>query len=160
MRRQDELVAVVEFDQVAAMALPTLPSWPAAHRIFAEVTALWARSGMTCVIAEGSGSHEEVSELRRRVPAGAAVLSVVTTSPFDVAYSRARADSTRGVSRDRGFLTGVYERWTHELPRIDADVAIDTSATTVDEGIERILAAVVSARAAEPPLPVSATSLG
>lgn len=33
LRRQGELVALVELDQIAAMALPTLPDWDTAQQI-------------------------------------------------------------------------------------------------------------------------------
>ncbi len=42
LRQQGELVALVELDQIAEMALPTLPSWDTAARIFAMVAGEWA----------------------------------------------------------------------------------------------------------------------
>lgn len=146
LRRQGETVALVELDQIAAMALPTLPSWEAAHRIFELVTGMWVRVNLTCVIAEGSGTHDEVSKLISQAAAGAATVTVVTTAPFEVAFERAQADPTRGVSKDRSFLSGVYERWSDEMVRIDADVLMDTSSVPVAQGIELVTAAITSAR--------------
>ena len=40
LRRRGERVALVELDQIAAMALPTLPSWDAVHQIFETATGL------------------------------------------------------------------------------------------------------------------------
>lgn len=128
------------------MALPTLPSWEAAHRIFESVTGMWSRAGLTCVIAEGSGTQVEVSGLLNQAPPNAATITVVTTTPFEVAFDRAQADPTRGISKDRAFLSGVYERWSDETTRIGADVLIDTHAVPVAEGIERIQAAITLAR--------------
>jgi len=51
LRRRDERVALVELDQIAGMALPTLPSWEAAHHIFETTAGLWARTELTCVIS-------------------------------------------------------------------------------------------------------------
>lgn len=146
LRRRGESVALVELDQIAAMALPTLPSWDAAHEIFASVTAQWLQTGVTCVVAEGSGSWDEVSRLLRRAPSTAVTLTVATTAPFEVALARAQADPTRGVSKERDFLAGVYEQWAIEIDRISSDVTLDTGAVAIDEGVARIREALVSAR--------------
>jgi thymidylate kinase len=146
LRRQGERVALVELDQIAAMALPTLPSWEAAHHVFESAAGLWARTELTCVIAEGSGTQEEVLRLMNQAPSDAVTVTVVTTAPFEVALDRAQADPTRGISKERGFLSSVYERWSREICRIDSDVVVDTSALTLDQGIERIRAAIGSAR--------------
>lgn len=148
LRGAGESVALVELDAIAAMALPTLPDWAVAHRIFESVTGQWARAGLACVIAEGSGSQEEVSRLRAQVPDGVATLTVAVTASFDVALARARRDPTRGVSRERRFLRGVYERWPDELARIAADLVVDTDATSVQQGVGLIRAALATARSA------------
>lgn len=147
LRRGGESVALVELDQIAAMALPTLPDWTIAHDIFASVTAQWLRSGVTCVVAEGVGSRDEVSKVLDEA-AAATVVTVAVTVPFEIAYSRAQADATRGVSRDRDYLSAVYERWTGEIDRVAADVVLDTGALAVDRGVERVRAAIDSARRA------------
>jgi chloramphenicol 3-O-phosphotransferase len=146
LRWRGERVALVELDQIAAMALPTLPSWEAAHHVFETTVGLWARTDLTCVIAEGSGSEEEVGRLRLRAPEGAAVVTVATTVPFEAAYARALVDPTRGVSKEHAFLSGVYERWADELTRIDPDVTIDTAEVTVKDGVRRIASAIDAAR--------------
>ena len=146
LRREGELVALVELDQVAAMALPTLPSWAAAHHIFESITGLWSRTELTCVIAEGSGTKDELSRLLAQAPADAVTITVVTTAPFEVAFARAQADPTRGISKEHSFLSEVYERWAHEISLIDSDVLIHTSTVAVDEGVERIRATIRAAR--------------
>ncbi|TNM64117.1 adenylyl-sulfate kinase [Streptomyces sp. NP160] len=133
LREQGEVVAVVELDALAAMALPTLPGWDVAHRVYEVVTGLWLRSGTTCVIAEGGGSQAEVDRVVRQAPAGTAVLTVGTTTSAAVAHERAQADPTRGLSRQLDFLTGVYDSWAGELDRIAPDVVLDTTASTVEE---------------------------
>jgi len=146
LRQQGELVALVELDQIAAMALPTLPSWETAHQIFESTTGMWARAELTCVIAEGSGTQQEVSRLLSQAPASTTTVTVVTTAPFDVAFARAQADPTRGISKERSFLASVYERWSDEITRITADVLIDTSTLTIAHGVERVQEALSSAR--------------
>ena len=146
LRELGEAVALIELDQIAAMALPTLPSWEAARQIFESVTGMWARANLTCVVAEGSGTQREVSRLLSQAPSHAATITVVTTTPFEVAWDRARSDPTRGISKDHSFLSGVYERWAVEIGKIDADVVIDTNVVPAAQGIQRIRDAMRSAR--------------
>jgi shikimate kinase len=146
LRRDGEQVALVELDQIAGMARPTLPDWETAHRIFESVTGHWLRADLTCVIAEGSGSHAEVVRLIEQAPATAVVVTVVATVPFEFALGRAQADPTRGISRERDFLAAVYQRWSGELARFDHDVLLDTSEVGVEQSVETIRAAVGRAR--------------
>lgn len=146
LRLRGERVAVVELDQIAAMALPTLPSWEAAHLVFEVTVGLWARTDLTCVIAEGSGSVDEVSRLRDQAPPDAVVVTLATTATFETAFARAQADPSRGVSKEYDFLFPVYQRWADELRRIDPDVAIDTTVLGIDESIRRAKAAIERAR--------------
>ena len=139
-------MALVELDQIADMALPTLPSWDTAARIFAMVAGEWARADLTCVIAEGIASQDEVSILLDHTPAAAAVVTVVMTTPFDAALPRAQADVTRGASRDRDWLADRYQEWSVEVGRIDADVLIDASALSVAQGVWQVHAAIEAAR--------------
>jgi hypothetical protein len=142
LRRRGERVALVELDQIAAMALPTLPSWEAAHDVFESIVGRWARTDLTCVVAEGSGSENEVARLRSQAPPGAVTITVATTAALEAAFARAQSDPTRGVSKEYDFLSGIYERWPAELARIDADLVIDTSALTVELGVEHIRAEI------------------
>jgi len=146
LRRRGERVALVELDQIAAMALPTLPSWDAAHQITELVTGRWARAGLTCVITEGAGTAERVAALLAQTPPDAVALTVVTTAPFEIALARAQADPTRGVSRESDYLGAVYDRWTSEIARIDSDVVLDTSVLCVEQSVERIRVTMDSAR--------------
>jgi adenylylsulfate kinase-like enzyme len=146
LRAQGERVALVALDEIAAMALPTLPGWNAAHQIFETTVGLWARSGLTIVIAEGSGSAEEVSRLRDESPDEAVVVTVATTASFETALTRAQSDPTRGISREYEFLSGVYRGWDDELGRIAPDVVLDTDELSIVEGVQRMLDQIASAR--------------
>lgn len=146
LRRRGERVALVELDQIAEMSLPTLPSWDTAARIFAVVVGKWARADLTCVIAEGIADQDEVSILLDHTSAAAAVVTVVMTTPFEAALSRAQADPTRGWSRDRNWLADRYQEWSGEVGRVDADVQIDASASSVDQRVQQVHAAIESAR--------------
>ncbi|QDP97798.1 adenylyl-sulfate kinase [Microlunatus elymi] len=146
LRREGERVALVELDQIAEMALPSLPSWDTAARIFAMVAGAWARADLTCVIAEGISSQDEVSLLLDHVPPAAAMITVAMTTPFEAALPRAQADPTRGSSRDRDWLAERYREWSLEKARISADVLLDASQLSLDQCVRRLTADIQSAR--------------
>lgn len=146
LRRQGELVALVELDQIAAMALPTLPDWARAAHIFGLVAGAWARTELTCVIAEGISTREEVSNFVGQLPEAVVLMTVAVTTSFDVALVRAQSDPTRGISRDPDFLRARYAEWLRELPRIDADLLLDTSEVSVEQGVRLIAEAIEMAR--------------
>ena len=139
-------MALVELDQIAAMALPTLPNWDIATHIFGLVADQWARSKLTCVIAEGISSQDEVSTFVTHVPATAVLVTVAVTTSVEAALERVEADPTRGISRDRTFLTERYEWWKSEMARLDLDMLLDTSQTSVEQGVRIIAHAVELAR--------------
>ncbi len=145
LREDGERAALVELDQIAGMALPTLPSWQRAHELFEAVTAMWARSELTCVVAEGSGSADEVARLLRQAPPGAATVSVATTTSLETAFARAQADPSRGVSKELSFLREVYAAWRPELERMRPDVVLDTGSAPSDACVDRVEAALAAA---------------
>lgn len=145
LRHRGETVALVELDAVAGMALPTLPDWGTAHAIFETVVGMWTRSALTCVVAEGSGSRDEVDRVLARSSVAIPVV-VALDAPFDLALARAHADPTRGVSRSAGFLRPVYARWTEALPRFGADLVLPTAELSVPACVEIVLGAVAAAR--------------
>lgn len=146
LRRQGEAVALVELDQIAEMALPTLPSWGTAAKIFATVTGEWARADLTCVIAEGISSQDELSMVRDHLPKQVATLTVAMTTAFEAALPRAQADPARRDSRDRDWLAARYEEWSLEMPRIAADVLLDASTEPLDQCVRHLNAHLQSAR--------------
>ncbi|SDS34947.1 AAA family ATPase [Microlunatus soli] len=149
LRREGERVALVELDQIAEMARPTLPSWDTASRIFAMVAGEWARDDLTCVIAEGISSQDEVSILLEQVPEAAAMITVAMTTPLEAALPRAQADPSRSTSpsRDRYWLAERYQEWSLEKDRIGADVLLDASAMPLDQSVRKLIADIRSARA-------------
>ncbi|MDR6142403.1 shikimate kinase [Microbacterium foliorum] len=146
LRRRGERVALVALDQIAEMALPTLPSWDTAHQIFETVVGHWARAELTCVIAEGSGSKDEVERVRRQLPLETAAVTIATTATFDTAIERAQADPTRGVSKERDFLKRIYKQWDSELRRLDPDLTIDTGIHPIADGVQYVAKAVEDRR--------------
>ena len=146
LRAQGERVAAVELDQIASMALPTLPDWEVAHQITETVAGLWLRAGMSCVIVEGAGTSEEVRGLLQQTPDGVPALTIATTAPFDIAFERALADPSRGVSRQEKYLRAVYDRWEDELPRIEADLTLRTDRDSLQRCVEAVCSRIARVR--------------
>ena len=146
LRGQGERVALVELDQIAEMALPTLPSWDTAASIFGVVAGEWARADLTCVVAEGIASDDEVSVVLDRVPSDAALVVVAMTTPLEAALPRAEGDPSRGLSRDRDWLAERYQKWSADIGLIAADVLVDMGWLSVDQGVHQIRAAMATAR--------------
>ncbi|APX33731.1 hypothetical protein BH708_14560 [Brachybacterium sp. P6-10-X1] len=138
LRAEGHQLALVELDQIADMARPTLPDWADAHRIFAAVTAQWLEAGLDLVIAESVSDRAEHDRMLRSVPAGTPALTVDLTCEVETALGRAQADSTRGLSRDEGFLRRAHARWAEELPQIPADLLLDSGTTSIDESAQQI----------------------
>lgn len=146
LRGQGERVAAVELDQIASMALPTLPGWEVAHQITEAVAGLWLRAGMTCVIVEGVGTGEKVRGLLRQAPDEVPSLTIATTAPFDVAFKRALADPSRGVSRQEDYLRAIYVHWQRELPRIGADLTLHTDRESLGQCVEAVRSRIALTR--------------
>lgn len=138
LRQSGETVALVELDQIAGMALPTLHDWDIVQKIFSSVVGQWLRSPLTVVIAEGPGNVSEVDNVLTQVPTAVPVVTVVLTSSFETAFSRAQEDPTRGISRQRDFLSEVFQRWAYDILRIQHDLLIDTGTTPVDASVSAI----------------------
>ncbi|MCY7286852.1 MAG: hypothetical protein LH624_01005 [Cryobacterium sp.] len=129
----------MELDHIAEMALPTLPDWSAAHTIFISVVGQWLSTPLTVVVAEGPGSKAEVGALIDAIPRTTPVVISVLTSSLTVAFERASADPSRGISRERPFLSAEFARWAKEMPRMDHDVVIDTGTTSIEDSVGLLL---------------------
>lgn len=138
LREAGERVAVVGLDEIAEMALPTLPGWDVAASIFASVVGQWVETALDVVVAEGPSDVEEVGQVLAAVPAEVRVVSVVLTSDVHIALERAQADPTRGISRDPDFLGRMYREWAQVRPQLASDVGIDTGVTSLEETIAAI----------------------
>lgn len=146
LRGRNERVARVELDDIAAMALPTLPSWEVAGQIFASVVGEWARTELTCVVAEGIASQSELEVVTAQVPATAAITTIVMTTAVETAAPRALADPTRGISRDERWLAERYDEWQDELAHIDQDLDLDMGRLSVEQGVALAVSAIEATR--------------
>ncbi|ACQ81005.1 hypothetical protein Bcav_2760 [Beutenbergia cavernae DSM 12333] len=142
LRELGRTVALVELDTVAEMALPTLPDWDWAHSIHAGLVGAWSATPIEVVLDEGTETPAEVAQVLRAVPEGAPVLKVVLVADVERSWERAQGDPTRGLSKDRDFLTEMYERFAAGLPELERDLLLDVEATSLEE---RVVAVVTEA---------------
>lgn len=139
LRQDGRQVALVGLDEIAAMALPTLPDWQDAHTIHASVVGQWLRTSLDVVVAEGPESREQVQLVLDQVPAQTQVLKVIVTIDHEIALARAQADPTRGISKQPEFLSRVHREWQAEWPLIECDVIIDTGLTALADSVAAVL---------------------
>ncbi|HEY8646687.1 MAG TPA: AAA family ATPase [Gaiellaceae bacterium] len=115
--------------------------WSSARRMAGALTDALLEDGINVAIAEGdfldgSAREEFVSMLRDDVPVRFVTLNVGLAA----ALLRVEQDPTRGISRDRGFLTRHYEELAETLRRRpEHDLCLDTGALTVEQAAESIV---------------------
>jgi shikimate kinase len=107
--------------------------WAAARRVAGRLAAALLTEGRS-VIAEGDFSGERaLDEFIGELPNGVHPRLVLLHVDFTEAFDRAAADPTRGLSRDRDFLSAHYRDL---VPLWDASrevLHLDTGRLTVDE---------------------------
>jgi predicted kinase len=116
--------------------------WTRARRTAGALTKALLADGVDVVIAEGDfiddpSRQELVSAFAEDVRIQLVTLRVDLLT----ALSRVDQDSTRGISRDPGFLTRHYEEVAETLRvRPAQDLCLDTGALTVKQATEAIVA--------------------
>jgi cytidylate kinase len=116
-------------------------TWSRARRIAGRLTNALLEDGFDIVIAEGdfledSARRELVSLLPDVVPVRFVTLRVGLAT----ALARVQQDPTRGLSRDRAFLTRHYEELAATLDaRPEHDLCLDTEALTVEQAADAIV---------------------
>jgi shikimate kinase len=83
--------------------------WAEARRVAGALASALLRAGRA-VVAEGGdfSGEEELAEFEGQLPEHTAVRLVLLDVGFDTALQRARADESRGVSKDRALLAAHY----------------------------------------------------
>ena len=141
------VVATIDLDLIYEMLEHTQAPkrdeaiWSGARRMAGALTNAFFEDGIDVVIAEGdfledSARNEFVSMLHDDVPVRFVSLSV----PLATALVRVEQDPTRGLSRDRNFLTRHYEELAGTLSRRpEHDLCLDTGALSVEQAAEAIV---------------------
>jgi hypothetical protein len=112
--------------------------WSAARRVAGRLAAAFLIEGRP-VVAEGDFADEgALDEFVAGLPAGVHPRLVLLEVEFTKALERASADPTRGVSRDRTFLSRHYREFVSAWD--DAEVLhLDTGQATVDESADTVM---------------------
>jgi thymidylate kinase len=145
------LTAVIaDVDDVAAMV--TGPGagasglWFAAHQAHGAMVAQWMLSKVNVVISVGPiYSLAEREALFGPLPAETRPCQVLIDAPLSVTWERARAELTRGKSREHDFHVAAHERFRSLLPDIPSDLVFDSGNTSPDDIADAIWRSVVIA---------------
>jgi energy-coupling factor transporter ATP-binding protein EcfA2 len=114
--------------------------WDAARRGAAGLTDGFLASGIDVVVVEGEFDEGARAAFAADLAGKVAVRFIALTVAYDEALRRARADPTRGVSRDPAFLRPFFQQYeraaVHEGP---VDLMLDTERLSIDRCVEAIL---------------------
>lgn len=139
LRERGLSVAATSVDEVAEMALPTLPSWDWAHHVHAQLVGQWTRTGIDVVVDEGCSTLTGVEQVLAALPTGVSTLHAVLETSYDEALVRAQADPTRGLSRDPHFLREQYDDFARQVTIMPTDIHIQVSGITPEQVVRSIL---------------------
>jgi shikimate kinase len=137
--------AVVDLDLVYEMVDPDRRPkddpelWSAARRAAGRLAAGFLAEGRSVVVEGDVAGERALTELCGDLPDGVAVRLVLLEVDFATAFERATADESRGLSKDRDFLSRHYEelgsgRDSRKMLRVD------TGRLSVDESADRVIA--------------------
>jgi len=107
--------------------------WAEARRVAGGLASVLLRESRA-VVAEGGdfATEEELAEFERELPEQVAVRLVRLDVDFDTALRRARADESRGVSKDKAFLLRHYAGFRTDWGDRDA-LQLDTGTASLAE---------------------------
>jgi shikimate kinase len=141
--RLDELpgsrCAVIDLDLVYEMLDPRRRPksdqhlWAESRRVAGTIAAGVLREGRSVVVEGGDFfTEEQLAEFERALPEGAPVRLVRLDADFETALRRARADDSRGDSKDAAFLSSHYADFRIDWG--DRDVLVlDTGSASLAE---------------------------
>jgi predicted kinase len=115
--------------------------WSRGRRMAGALTSALLDDGINVVIAEGDFLHEpERDEFVSMLPEGVPARFVTLNVSLATAFVRVEQDPTRGISRDRGFLTRHYARLAEALrQRPDDDLCLDTGDITLEQAAQSVV---------------------
>ena len=138
---------IADVDDVAAMV--TGPGaaagglWFAAHQAHGAMVAQWMRSEVNVVISVGPiYTLAEQEALFEPLPAETCPFRVLIDAPLSATWERARADVTRGRSRQYDFHSAAHERFRSLMPDIPSDLVFNSGKTSPDDIADSIWRAV------------------
>jgi adenylylsulfate kinase-like enzyme len=140
-------VVIADVDDVAAMV--TGPGaaasglWFAAHLAHGAMVAQWMLSKVNVVISVGPiYTLAEQEALFGQLPAETCPCRVLIDAPLSATWERARADVTRGLSRQYDFHVAAHERFRSLMSDIPSDLVFNSGKTSPDDIADAIWRAV------------------
>jgi adenylylsulfate kinase-like enzyme len=113
--------------------------WANTRRIAGKLARVLLREGRSVVVEGGDfAAHSGLSEFERELPETAAVRLVLLEVDLATALERARHDDSRGVSKDRTFLSEHYAGFRTEWPRRDV-LHLNTGALSLAEAARAVV---------------------
>jgi energy-coupling factor transporter ATP-binding protein EcfA2 len=114
--------------------------WEAARRGAAGLADRFLAAGIDVVVVEGEFDETTRAAFAAELGGAAIPRFITLTVSYDEAYRRARADSTRGISRDPAFLWPYFQlyqrRTADEAP---TELVLDTERLSVERCVEAIV---------------------
>lgn len=136
--------SVIDLDLVYEMLDPhrrskdDLAIWTQARRIAGRLASVLLAEEFA-VVAEGDfATDRELREFETELPENADVRLVMLTASPDTALERARADATRGASKDRAFLFRHYAGFTPGWKGRDV-LRLDTGSMALPETAQAVV---------------------
>jgi adenylylsulfate kinase-like enzyme len=114
--------------------------WEAARRGAAGLTDRFLAAGIDVVVVEGEFDARARATLAADLEGWNAPRFIALTVSYEEAYRRARADPTRGLSRDPAFLWPYFQGYQRAAADDDpVDLALDTERFSIDRCVEAII---------------------
>ena len=145
LRQNNTHGAVVDLDLVYEMLDPRrraktdAATWSAARRTAGRIAAGFLADGRSVVVEGSFAGDRALHELLGELPDATPVSLVLLETDIATALQRVSADPTRGLSKDKTFLTKHYREFKHGWD--DRPILrLDTNELGVDESAARVLA--------------------
>ena len=114
--------------------------WEAARRGAAGLADGFVASGIDVVVVEGEFDGPARATFANDLARTVDPLFVRLTVSYEEALQRARADPTRGISRDPTFLWPYFQEYRRAAPHeAPTDLVLDTERLSVDRCVQAIL---------------------
>jgi len=144
--------AVIDLDLVYEMLDPRgrpkgdRQLWAEARRVAGGTAGVLLREGRSVVVEGGDFcTEEQLADFERASPEEAAVRLVRLEVDFETALRRARADDSRGVSKDAGFLSRHYAGFSIDWGDREA-LELDTGSASLAETARAVIDWLTSTR--------------
>ena len=114
--------------------------WEAARRGAAGLADRFVAAGIDVVVVEGEFDEAARAAFAAELGDTVAPRFITLTVSYDEAYRRARADTTRGISRDPAFLWPYFQEYRRTVAdEVPTDLVLDTERLSVERCVEAII---------------------